>query len=166
MKLIRLFPAYLLLACLSLVACKKDEDPTPAAPATLYERLGKVEGITRIVDKFMANVGAECAQPNSVLLRSHMAFLADVGAGNDFRRLVFRNNLIDQLGSEAVSGGPLAYKGKSMVDAHRGMHITDAEFDAVSAQLGATLDFYNVPAADKTALSSVLGGMRGQIVNQ
>jgi len=160
-------PARLLFVCLSiaffgLVACKKDADPTPAP--TLYERLGKVDGIAKVVDKFMANVGAECAQPNSVLLRSHAEFLTDVGSGNDFRRVALRNNLIDQFGSADVSGGPLAYKGKSMLEAHRRMNLTDAEFDAVTVQLVAALDYYQVKEADKAALLSVLGQMRGQIV--
>ncbi len=131
---------------------------------TLYERLGRVEGITRLVDKFMANVGVETSQPNSVLLRSHQEFLNAVNGGNDFRRLVFRNNLIDQLGSAEISGGPLAYKGKSMFLVHQGMQITNAEFDEVAHQLDMALDFYKVPAADKTALLTVLGGLRSSIV--
>ncbi len=151
----------------SSTACsKKEADPAPTPEVTLYERLGKVDGISKIVDKFMANVGAETALPNSILLRSHMAFLAAVNGGNDFRRQVLRNHLIDQFGSAAVSGGPLAYKGMSMVDAHRGMNITNQEFDEVAHQLDLALDFYSIPTADKTALLSVLGNMRGSIVGQ
>ena len=166
----RRFTAILLLAVTvgSLSACTKKADPVPApAPEiTLYERLGKVNGISNIVDKFMADVGAETQLPNSVLLRSHLEFLTAVNGGNDFRRLVFRNNLIDQLGSMDVSGGPLAYKGKSMRAAHTGMNITPGEFDEVARQLDLTLDFYRIPAADKTALLSKLGAMRGSIVGQ
>ncbi|MBC7448245.1 MAG: group 1 truncated hemoglobin [Hymenobacteraceae bacterium] len=164
----RLCTALLVVSVLvSAAACtKKDADPapTPAPEVTLYERLGRVDGISKIVDKFMANVGAETQLPNSILLRSHLDFLTAVNGGNDFRRLVFRNNLIDQLGSDAVSGGPLAYKGKSMVETHRGMNITNQEFDEVAHQLDLTLDFYNIPAADKTALLYILGNMRGSIV--
>ena len=164
----RRFATTLLLAVTlgSFPSCTKKADPVPAPEITLYERLGKVDGISNIVDKFMANVGAETHLPNSVLLRSHLEFLTAVNGGNDFRRLVFRNNLIDQLGSMDVSGGPLAYKGKSMRVVHTGMNITPGEFDEVARQLDLTLDFYRIPAADKTALLSKLGAMRGSIVGQ
>lgn len=36
-------------------------------------------------------------------------------------------------------GGPAAYKGKNMVDAHKGMNLTNAHFDAIISHLAATL---------------------------
>ncbi|WP_162910774.1 group I truncated hemoglobin [Hymenobacter oligotrophus] len=145
----------------SLTACGEQEK---APEPTLYERMGKVDGISKLVDNFMANVVAECASPNSVLLRSHTAFLADVSAGNDARRLAFRNNLIDQLGQ--ISGGPLVYRGKNMVAAHIGMKITNAEFDAVAAELTKAMNTQQIKPADQEQLLGLLGAMRGDVVGK
>ncbi|UYZ58296.1 group I truncated hemoglobin [Hymenobacter latericus] len=158
------FIALLLLGASLTATTASCGEQEKAPEPTLYDRVGKVDGISKLVDKFMANVVAECASPNSVLLRSHTAFLADVSAGNDARRLAFRNNLIDQLGQ--ISGGPLVYRGKNMVAAHIGMKITNAEFDAVAAELTKAMNTQQIKPADQEQLLGLLGAMRGDIVGK
>src|SRR5207244_954548 len=48
----------------------------------------------------------------------------------------------------AASGGPLKYTGKSMKEAHKGMGITAAEFDALAADLKKALEQNGVKAAE------------------
>ena len=70
--------------------------------------------------------------------------------------------LVDQI-CEA-SGGPCTYGGRDMRSTHTGMLVTGGEFDALVADLVATLDKFNVPKAEQDELLSVLGPMRPDIV--
>jgi hemoglobin len=53
-----------------------------------------------------------------------------------------------------------------MPEAHRGLSLTDAHFDALVEDLVASLDAHRVPAREKGELLSALGGMRGEIVRK
>jgi hemoglobin len=54
----------------------------------------------------------------------------------------------------------------SMLDAHRGMNISDAEFTALVEDLIKSLDTFKVPAPEKNELLTALGGMKPQIVGR
>src|SRR3954467_1740547 len=111
---------FLVLAVATLSSCSKnDSTPTPS----LYDRLGGVNAISAVVDKFLANVVGDN--------RINSFFSATVA--NASRTQLLRNNLIDQIGE--ASGGPLKYKGKDMTTAHTGMNITDAQFTALVEDL-------------------------------
>ena len=141
---------------LSASACggaeKKDAAPpavAPAAPAPLFQRLGGKDAITAVVDDFVANVAADA--------RINMFF-----ANTDIPHL--KQMLVEQIC--AATGGPCAYTGKDMVTVHTGMHITDAQFDALVEDLVKSLDKFKVGAAEKDELLGALGGMRGDIVGK
>lgn len=154
-QLLRSTSGLLLLLILATGCAKKDDSsPTPAAPKSLYERLGKVEAITLVVDKFLANVVADN--------RINGRFAATVA--DQYRTTLLRNNLIDQIC--AGSGGPCVYKGKTMLESHRGMNITQAEFNALVEDLVAALDTYNVPTTEKNDLLAILGPMQTDIVGR
>ncbi|MCU0340456.1 MAG: group 1 truncated hemoglobin [Spirosomaceae bacterium] len=139
-----------------LSSCNKEEAaPTP----TLYDRLGGVNAISAVVDQFIANVAA-----NPKMVRTFKPLLDDVGKGNTARVTALRNNLIDQIGEAA--GGPQKYKGKDMVTAHKGMNITEDEFNSLVNDLVLALDKFKVPATEKGELLGVLGGLKGMIVGK
>ncbi|MFN4254071.1 MAG: group I truncated hemoglobin [Saprospiraceae bacterium] len=151
-NLFRIF-AFCLLVAAVFAACKDDEtEPTPTQ--TLYERLGGIEAISAVVDKFLANVVAD-----PVINAQFAATVAD-----PFRTQLLRNNLIDQVCAGA--GGPCQYKGKTMLEAHKGMNITEAQFNALVGDLVAALDFYKVPTKEKDELLGILGPMKSDIVGQ
>ena len=162
------FPTLLLAGalCLPLASCSDDDDDTvtPAAEVTLYDKLGKVAGITGVIDQFVTNVVAETATPTSKLKRTFQGLLNEVAAGRTARVTLLKHNLIDQIGQAA--GGPLVYKGQDMVTAHTGMMITDDEFTALVTALSQACDTKGVAAADKATLLGVLGGMKGSIVGK
>ncbi|HXY19736.1 MAG TPA: group 1 truncated hemoglobin, partial [Gemmatimonadales bacterium] len=58
------------------------------------------------------------------------------------------------------------YTGRSMTEAHAGMKITDADFDALVSDLVAALNRAGVAEREKGELVGILGGLRGQIVSQ
>ena len=64
----------------------------------------------------------------------------------------------------AATGGPETYTGRGMRDTHDGMGVTAGEFDALVADLVATLDQFTVPAAEQQELLGILGPLRGDIV--
>jgi hemoglobin len=115
--------------------------------ASLFERLGGLEAITAVVDSFVAR----CAGDD----RINPKF-----ARTDIPRL--KKMLVDQVCEAA--GGPCTYTGRSMKETHDGMSVTGGEFDALVEDLGATLDEFKVPDAEKQELLGVLGPMRGEIV--
>ncbi|UOQ73927.1 truncated hemoglobin [Hymenobacter cellulosilyticus] len=162
-----LFTALMLAGGLFVSSCGKEE--AEATPPTLYDRLGKTEGVAKIVDGLIANVGAETATPNSVMLRSHKPMLDAINGVNgqaptDPTRLQrLRNHVVDQLGE--ATGGPLTYKGKSMLAAHTGMAVTNNEFAVWRTQLEKSLNDNKVSEADKAALYVIIDKMHDDVVN-
>ncbi|MBI3637607.1 MAG: group 1 truncated hemoglobin [Candidatus Rokubacteria bacterium] len=134
---------------LAAAGCAGMQGDGTMAQKSLYERLGGKPAIQAVVDDFIGNVAADA--------RINQRF-----GGTNIPRL--KAMLVDQI-CEA-SGGPCKYKGQSMVDAHRGMRITDAEFNALVGDLVKSLDKLKVPDREKNELLGALGGMKPQIVGQ
>jgi hemoglobin len=143
----------LTLAALALVSCKPaaktgtNGAPPATAERSLYERLGGKDAITAVVEDFVANVAAD-ARINARFAKTNIPHLKQM--------------LVDQICQ--ATGGPCTYTGKSMPVAHKGMHITEAEFNALVEDLTRSLDKFKVGDREKTELLTALGGMRGQIV--
>jgi hemoglobin len=70
--------------------------------------------------------------------------------------------LIDQVCE--VTGGPCHYNGRSMKEAHAGMKVTNGEFNALVADLVATLSQFKVPKAEQDELLAILGPLKSEIV--
>ena len=124
----------------------------PAQAPSVYKQLGGREGISQIVDDFVANV------------------VADNRINERFKALqppaVFKlkSNLADQICD--ATGGPCSYLGGDMKTVHAGMKITEGEWSATVEALVRALDKNNVPVGAKTALLGVLSPMKSDIVGQ
>jgi hemoglobin len=116
---------------------------------TLYDRLGGKPAITAVVDDFVGNVAAD-TRINGRFAQANIPRL--------------KMMLVDQICQ--ASGGPCTYTGRSMLDAHRGMAITDTEFGALVDDLVRSLDRFKVPATEKNELLTALGGMKPEIVGR
>ncbi|MBV8078316.1 MAG: group 1 truncated hemoglobin, partial [Planctomycetaceae bacterium] len=66
----------------------------------------------------------------------------------------------------AVSGGPLKYEGRDMKSLHEGMGITDAQFDAIAADLISVLNKYQVPKKEADELITIIASTRKDIVEE
>ncbi|MFY9558578.1 MAG: group 1 truncated hemoglobin [Blastocatellia bacterium] len=143
------------LGCLNAPVTATQKGAAKAAkPKSLYSRLGGKTAITAVVDQFVTN----CATDTRI-----NKFFADTA--KDKKRLAkFKKNLVDQICQ--ASGGPCKYKGKDMKTAHKGMSITDADFNALVEDLVKALDKFNVGATEKNELLGALGPMKGDIVGQ
>jgi hemoglobin len=114
---------------------------------TLYERLGGKQAITAVIDDFVTRCAAD-PRINGKFARTDVARL--------------KASLVDQV-CEAT-GGPCTYSGRDMHTTHEGMSVTAGEFDALVADLVATLDRFSVPEAEKNELIGALAPMRSDIV--
>ena len=121
---------------------------------SLYERLGGKPAITAVVDEFVARVAADA--------KINRYFAA--AAGDPARLAAFKGQLVDQICQ--ASGGPCTYTGKNMKEAHAGMGITGAEFDALVGDLVGALDKFKVPEREKGELLGVLGPMKSDIATK
>ena len=119
------------------------------AKKSLYDRLGGKPAITSVVDDFVGNVAGDG--------RINQRF-----ANANIPRL--KTMLVDQI-CEAT-GGPCKYTGKTMKAAHKGMGITDTDFNALVEDLVKALDKFNVGTTEKNELLGALGGLKGDIVGQ
>lgn len=63
-----------------------------------------------------------------------------------------------------VLGGPAAYPGRSMRDAHRGLQLDDRHFDAVAGHLRATLEAASVGAPDVTTILAAVESLRADVI--
>lgn len=123
-----------------------------AEAPSLYMNLGGKAAITAVVDEFVARVAAD------VRINGFFA-----GTAADPERLAgFKAKLVDQICQ--ASGGPCKYTGKDMKQAHAGMGVTSAHFNALVEDLAGALDKFKVKEADKASLLGVLGPMQSDIV--
>lgn len=121
---------------------------------SLYDRLGGKKAITAVVDQFVANVAADA--------RINKFFAAT--ASDPKRMATFKGNLVDQICQ--AGGGPCKYTGKSMKEAHQGMGVSAADFNALVEDLVKALDKLKVGEKEKNELLSVLGPMKSDIVEK
>jgi hemoglobin len=126
------------------------EDAAPPPPKPLFERLGGNDGIKAVIDKFVENVTQDPAVNKS--------FKATKGPKLD----AFKKNLADQVCE--VTGGPCKYAGKDMKSAHKGMKITDAQFDALVMDLKLAMGEAKVGDAEQAELIEKLAPLKEDIV--
>ena len=149
-------------ACLVLVAaaCAKKEqagDDTvvasstattvDTAPKSLYDRLGGKAAITAVVDTFVGRVAAD-TRINKKFAHSNIPRVKAM--------------LVEQICAQ--TGGPCTYTGRTMKEAHRGMKVTEGEFNALGDDLVASLNKFNVPKKEEDELMNALAAMKGDIV--
>ena len=148
--------ALTLFLSLSLTACGAKKPPPPVEPqggaavdagGTLYDRLGRKEGIDAIADAFLVRLRAD---PR----------VNDFFKNGESRLAQFRQQLCQ------ISGGPCRYTGKDMKTAHVHMGINDLQFDAFIEDLMLTLDEKGISPQSKNEILTALAPMRTQIVEK
>jgi hemoglobin len=113
----------------------------------MYQSVGGDAGLTKLVDNFYARLWADPS------LNTYFA-----GIERDALKRHQRMFLT------YVLGGPGAYTGRSLVDGHMGMNITDEAFDTVAHHLLLTLEELDI---DRPLIGIIMGfveGARTQVV--
>jgi hemoglobin len=122
-------------------------------PATLWARLGEEKGVKKIIDDL---VDAVAKDPKVDVSRGGK-FKLDAAGVTRLKRF-----LVEQVSS--LTGGPLKYEGLNMKEAHKGMGITNAEFDAFMDDVKKVLADNKVAPADAATLIAAYNSMRKDIV--
>jgi hemoglobin len=121
----------------------------PASP-TLYQRLGGYDALAAVTDDFITRLATD---PK---LAKFFVGVSDNSKGR-IRQLV-----LDQLC--AATGGPCIYIGRDMKTSHKGLGITEADWQTAVADLVLTLNKYKVGAAEQRDLAAALGTIKADIV--
>ena len=116
---------------------------------SLYDRLGGKPAITAVVDEFVAQVAAD-KRINAFFAHTDIAHL--------------KTSLVNQI-CEA-SGGPCKYTGRTMKEAHQGMGVSGADFNALVEDLVKALDKFKVGKTERAELLGALGPMQKDIVER
>ena len=135
-----------------------------ATDRSLYDRLGGVFAIAAVVDYFsdaVVNnpmVGQQSPNPQ---LREWSTKSIGRLPGLKFMRTLWVC---------AVAGGPFQYEATrpgatalGLEEAHRNLKISPGEFDEVAAELGRTLDHFNVPAHEKGEVMGAFAAHKNEV---
>jgi hemoglobin len=121
---------------------------------SLYERLGGVNAIAMVVDRFSnAIIENPKLQENPALREWNESGQL---AGLKFMRTLWACE---------VTGGPFQYTGKELDEAHEHLHITSEEFDEVGAEIDRALDLFNVPEPEQQEFLAAIVARKDEVVN-
>lgn len=136
----------LLLATTSLLAA--DAASTPS----LYTRLGGYDAIAAVSDDFIGRLATDKQLSRFVVGHSQDSLMK------------LRQHVVDFLC--VATGGPCVYTGRDMKTAHKGMGITESDWDLSVKALVATLDKFKVPEKEKGEVLAAVGPLKAQIVEK
>jgi hemoglobin len=121
---------------------------------SLYDRLGGVNAISMVVDRF-----SDAIIENPKLQQNPQ--LQEWNESGQLPGLKFMRTL--WLCEQA--GGPFKYTGKDMESAHERLHITSDEFDEVGAEIARALDHFDVPEQEKEEVLAAIVAHKEEVVN-
>ena len=119
---------------------------------SLYARLGGYDAIALVVDDFITRLATD--------KRFEKFF---TGFSDDSKKRL-RQHILDQFC--AAAGGPCVYTGRDMRTSHKGLGISEADWDAAAKHLVAALDKYKVPDAEKNELLAFVVSQKKDIVEK
>ena len=119
---------------------------------SLYERLGGYDAISGVVDVFLTKVWDD-----PVVGRYF------IGMGTDTRNQLRQKNK-NLLCFNA--GGPCKKINRDLNVVHKGLNITDKEFDIVANHLADTLKEFKVPEKEYGEVMTKVGGLRPYVVEK
>ena len=119
---------------------------------SLYKRLGGYDALANVTDDFITRLATE-----KTLARFF------VGA-SDNSKMRIRQLVVDQLC--AATGGPCVYIGRDMKTAHKGLGITEEDWNIAVKHLVATLTKFKVPEKEQKEVAAALISLKADIVEK
>lgn len=132
--------------------------PTPAlaqaqpAGKTLYARLGGFDAVAAVVDDFIGRL-AKDPQIGQFFK----------GFSQDSLKKI-RQRVVEQFCEG--TGGPCFYTGRDMKTAHKGMGLSESDWQKAAGHLVATLDKFKVPKKEKDELLAFVTKQKADIVEK
>lgn len=119
---------------------------------SLYQRVGGYDALAAVVDDFLGRLVAD--------KRFEKFF---IGHSEDSTKRI-RQHILDQFC--AATGGPCIYIGRDMKTSHKGLGITEADWDAAAKHLTASLDKFKVPEKEKNEILAFVTSLKKDIVEK
>lgn len=119
---------------------------------SLYQRLGGYDALAKVVDDFIVRLVTD---------KRFEKFFA--GHSDDSKKRI-RQHILDQFC--AATGGPCVYTGRDMTTSHKGLGITEADWDAAAKHLVASLDKFKVPEKEKGEVVAFVTSLKKEIVEK
>ena len=114
---------------------------------SLYDRLGRREGIARItrtlIDNHLANPLVNARYGASDMPKVEQRVIEFFCAG---------------------AGGPETYTGKDMLATHKGMNVSEQEFVTVIDDAMAALGTHNIDPATRNDVLAILWSLKGEVI--
>jgi hemoglobin len=124
--------------------------PKPPNPNSLYNRMGGYDIIAAVVDGFINQMKKDPA-------------FKRFGEGRSIgSKVVTRQMIVDQLCN--LTGGPCVYFGRDMKSAHRGLDITNAEWNSAIEKLKVALNEQKVKEPEQKEFIAIIQSFRRDIV--
>jgi len=121
---------------------------------TLFDRLGRTEGISKIVDDAVeAHMNNPAVNARFLPLKEQPEHLA-----------VIKQHTIEFF--SAGSGGPTVYNGQDMATAHKGMNISPAEYMHVIDDIFVSLDKNTINEDAKKDVLYILWSLKEMILSK
>lgn len=120
----------------------------PAA-SSLFDRVGGISGVTRLVDDFYSHV------LDDPLLRPYFAGVEL----SKLRRMQFEFFC-------AALGGPTAYSGRTVRQAHQGLGISHEHFQAFIRHLFETLKDFPLSDEQRESVVARIGAYAGDVIGE
>jgi hemoglobin len=121
---------------------------------SLYERLGGVNAIAMVVDRFSDQIVENPKLNLNPALKEWNA--SGQLAGLKFMRTLWLCQ---------TAGGPFEYTGKDLGEAHKDLHLTADEFDEVGAEIANALDHFKVPEREKQEVLAAIVAQKTDVIN-
>jgi len=128
-----------------------DENPAPADASLIgvYKDFGQRDGLVALMNDLMIEL---INDPRT------RPFFADA----DQKKI--KAELVDQFC--VILGGPCKYTGKSMKEAHKGLAIDEAAFNALVEDLQRAMDKHHIPFRSQNKLLAKLAPMHREVINR
>ncbi len=136
------------------VSLETEVKSEPIKEESLNSRLGGEDGISAIVEDIVA---AHLANPT---IKDSFAHLEN----NPEQMSVFKQHVKDFFG--AGTGGNVAYSGRDMPTAHKGLNISGIEFIEGVSDIMMVLDKHNIDEESKKDVLYILFSFRNQVISQ
>jgi hemoglobin len=119
---------------------------------SLYKRLGGYDALAAVTDDFITRLATD---------KTLGRFF--VGA-SDNSKMRIRQLVLDQLC--AATGGPCVYIGRDMKTSHKGLGITEEDWNIAVKHLLATLAKFKVPEKEQKEVAAAISGLKADIVEK
>ena len=120
-----------------------------ARAQSLFEDLGDKPGIERLIDRAMT------------------IWNADPRGGPTFSETNiprFKRIIVEQICN--ISGGGCRYTGRSMAEAHKGLHLANVQFNAIAEDLQTAMEQEHYPYSVQNRLLALLAPMQRDVVTR